>query len=115
MIHTPAAMDVPLRTDEHGKIRIGSSRVLLELVIYAFQQGETAESIVDSYPTLKLSDVYAVLAFFLTHRADVDAYMQEADEAAEQIRREVEAKYSPEALALHARLRAVRDKQQRAE
>jgi uncharacterized protein (DUF433 family) len=112
---TPAPLAVPLKTDARGKIRVGDSRVLLELVIYAFQQGETAESIVDSYPTLKLSDVYAVLAYYLTHRAEVDGYMQEAQETAEQIRREVEAAYSPEARALHARLRAFRDQQQRAE
>lgn len=55
MITTPIAIDVPLWTDERGKIRIGDTRVLLELVIHAFWQGETAEGIVDSYPTLTLA------------------------------------------------------------
>jgi uncharacterized protein (DUF433 family) len=50
-------MDVPHRTDVQGKIRIGDTRILLELVIYAFDQGETPESILDSYPTLKLADI----------------------------------------------------------
>ena len=76
MIVTPAALDVPLRTDQQGKIRVGATRVLLELVIHAFQQGETAEGIIDSYPTLKLADVYAVIACYLTHHAEVDAYMR---------------------------------------
>jgi hypothetical protein len=52
---------VPLRQDADGVVRVGDSRVLLELVIRAFQQGATPESIVQSYNTLKLADVYAVL------------------------------------------------------
>jgi len=115
MVAIPTVMDVPLRTDEHGKIRIGNTRVLLELVIYAFQQGETAEGIVDSYSTLKLADVYAVLAYYLTHRAEVDAYMGKAREVGDQIEQEVRAKYTPEQLALHARLLAVRNNHQRSE
>jgi uncharacterized protein (DUF433 family) len=109
MIATPIAIDVPLRADKHGKIRVGDTRVLLELVIHAFQQGESAEGIVESYPTLKLPDVYAVLAYYLTHRDDVDDYLRQADDAAERIQRETEANYSPETLALRARLRALRD------
>jgi len=113
MMATPTAIDVPLRTDEHGKIRVGSPRVLLELVIHALQQGESAEGIVDSYPTLKLADVYIVLAYYLTHRAEVDAYLRQADTAADQAQREAEARYTPETLALRARLRALRDEQRR--
>lgn len=109
MLATPIAMDVPLRTDQHGKIRVGDTRVLLEMVIHAFQQGETAEGIVDSYPTLKLADVYSVLAYYLNHRADVDTYVRQADRAVDHIRREIEASYPPETLAFRARLRALRD------
>lgn len=113
MIATPAAMDVPLRTDEHGKIRVGDTRVLLELVIHAFQQGESAEGIVDSYSTLKLADVYAVIAYYLTHRTEVDAYIAQEEAEADRIQKEIEASYTPDDLAFFARLRAIRDKQQR--
>ncbi len=102
-------IEVPLRTDAQGKIRVGGTQVLLELLIHAFWQGETAEDIVESYPTLKLVDVYAVLAYYLTRRDEVDAYVRDADTAAERIQREVEADYSPNTLALRARLRALRD------
>ncbi len=107
VIQTPIAIDVPLKTDEHGKIRVGSTRVLLELLIHAFNQGETAEGIVDSYASLDLADVYSVIAYYLSHRPEVDAYVEEAEEAAEHIQREVEANYSPETKALRARLRAL--------
>jgi uncharacterized protein (DUF433 family) len=110
---TEPNMSVPLWTDELGKLRIGNTRVLLELVIYAFNQGETAEAIVDSYPTLALADVYSVLAYYLTHHAEVDEYVRQADEAAGRVQRETEANHSPETLALRARLRAFRDSKQR--
>ncbi len=113
MIQTPIAIDVPLRTDEHGKIRVGNTRVLLELLIHAFNQGETAEEIVDSYPSVKLSDVYSIIAYYLTHRAEVDAYVEKANQAAERVQREVEANYSPEIQVLRARLRSLREKKQK--
>jgi uncharacterized protein (DUF433 family) len=109
VIAMPAAVDVPLWTDDNGKIRIGGTRVLLELVIHAFQQGETAESIIDSYPTLKLAEVYAVIAYYLTHRAEVDQYMRQAADAAAKIRSGVEAEYTQETRERLARLRATRD------
>ena len=115
MIATPTALNVPLRTDEHGRVRVGDTRVLLELVIYAFKEGETAEGIVDMYSTLKLADVYAVIAYYLTHRAEVDTYVEKSKKEADRIEQEVRANYTPEQLALHARLRAMRDKNQQPE
>ncbi len=61
-------MTVPLRTDEHGAIRIGKTRVLLELVIHAYYMGETPEGIVGSYPSLKTANVYAMIGYYLVNR-----------------------------------------------
>ena len=94
---------------------MGDTRVLLELVILAFQQGETPEGIVDSYPSLQLADVYAIVTYYLTHRSQINAYMRQADTQAEQIQREIEADYSPEVLALRARLRARLEETKRSE
>lgn len=58
-----------------GTVRLGSSRVLLELVIHAFQDGDTPEGIVQRYPSAALADVYAAIAYYLTHRPAVDAYL----------------------------------------
>lgn len=44
------APPVPLRTDEHGVIRVGKTRVPLDAIIYAFNQGSSPEEIVMSYP-----------------------------------------------------------------
>ncbi len=50
----------PLREDSSGGLRVGDSRVLLELVIRAFEDGATPESIAQSYPTATLADIYSV-------------------------------------------------------
>ncbi len=82
--------EVPLREDEDGALRVGRSRVLLELVIRAFQDGATPESIVQSYSTLELSDVYAVIAYYLRHREDVEHYLVRREAKAEDVRRRIE-------------------------
>lgn len=112
MITIPATMDVPLWKHENGTIRVSGSRVLLELVIHAFNQGETPEGIIDSYPTLNLANVYAVIAYYLKHQAEVDAYVQQQDEAVERTLQDLEAHASPETLALRARLRAKLEEKQ---
>jgi hypothetical protein len=43
-----AIVPSPLRTDETGAIRIGSSRVPLEGIVHAFDAGSSAEEIVKS-------------------------------------------------------------------
>lgn len=94
MISTPSTLSVPLRTDVEGAIRIGKTRVLLEIVIDAFQRGETPEGIVQSFPSLKLQEVYAVIAYYLQNRVDVDAYVKRIKAEGEALRREIEAKQS---------------------
>lgn len=111
MIADDPTMTIPLRTDEHGAIRVGNTRVLLELVIHAYYAGETPEGIVDSYPTLSTSDVYAVIAYYLSHREELDSYVRQRDKQAEQIVQEIEANLSPEARALRTRLRAIQEQQ----
>lgn len=95
MIPTPTAVDVPLRTDEHGTIRIGKTRVTLQSVIHAFQRNESPEEIVEGFPVLELGDVYAVIAYYLGHRQEVDEYIKQEMAIAEETRREYEKQYPP--------------------
>jgi uncharacterized protein (DUF433 family) len=67
---------VPLAEDEHGVIRVAGSRVTLDSVVALFDQGATAEEIVQSFPSLKLGDVYAVLHAIVVRRGDVDGYLE---------------------------------------
>lgn len=76
----------PIREDESGAVRVGETRVLLELVIRAFQDGATPEAIVQRYPTLTLPDVYAVIAHCLRHPKETTSYLTRRDEEAAAVR-----------------------------
>jgi uncharacterized protein (DUF433 family) len=91
----PITLSIPLYEDPPGVLRVGKSRVLLELVIHAFQRGETPEGIVQSYGTLSLPDVYAVISYYLANQATVEAYLRECDARAEAVRRKIEASQPP--------------------
>jgi len=112
MIPDVPTLAVPLRTDEYGAIRIGNTRVLLELIIHAYYQGETPEGIVDSYPSLSTADVYAVIGYYLANRKDIDAYVRQREQQTDQTLREMEANLTPAARALRTRLRAFQEQQQ---
>lgn len=90
MAFSAQAESPPLREDASGALRVGSSRVLLEMVIWAFQDGETPESIVQQFPTLSLPDTYAVIAYYLRHGPDVDAYLDRREQKADEVRRQIE-------------------------
>ena len=102
---------VPLRTDEHGVIRVGDSQVLLDIVIREFNNGSDPEGIAHGYPTLALADVYAVIGYYLRHREEVDRYLQRRREEAEQLRKEIEAK-QPGRADLRAKLLARKAQQE---
>lgn len=74
-----AKMNVPFTVTECGSIRIADSRVSLETVVYEYQLGATPEQIVDFYPSLSLSDVHLVIAYYLTHREEIEAYIIEQE------------------------------------
>src|SRR5262245_15086301 len=93
----PLSVAVPLREEPAGVFRVGNSRVLLELVIRAFQRGETPEAIVQSYDTLSLQDVYAVITFYLAQPGRIDKYMRQRDQVAAETRAKIEASQPPRA------------------
>ncbi len=105
MISTPAAIDVPLRTDQDGVIRVGHTRVTLMTLVGCYRRGDTPEEIHDGFPSVSLADVYAVLAYYLAHRAEVDEYIHQLEAEAERWRQAHEAD-NPQAAAFDAKVRA---------
>src|SRR3954452_23159491 len=92
----------PLRPDADGAVRIGGTRVLLDTVIGAFGQGASAEQIADQYPAVDLAQVYAVIAFYLRHTDQVDAYLADRRQPADRLLRnpvEVRPARDPRAIA----------------
>lgn len=60
----PLTVAVPLREEPAAVLRVGNTRVLLELVLDAYKRGESPEAIVRSYRSLRLTDVYAVITHY---------------------------------------------------
>jgi uncharacterized protein (DUF433 family) len=81
----------PLRVDEGGTVRVGKSRVSLDLVVEQYENGMTPEDLVRAYDTLELADVHAVVAYYLWHREDVRAYLKRRAEEAHALRAKIEA------------------------
>jgi uncharacterized protein (DUF433 family) len=107
MIATGEVIPVPLREEPDGSLRVGESRVLLDLVIEEFNKGADPESIVHAYSSLDLADVYVVLGYYLRNREAVDAYLLAREEKAEQLRQQIESK-QPDRRGLRAELLARR-------
>ena len=88
------AQPPPIQADEVGVLRVGGTRVRLETVINAFKSGSAAEEILLKYPSLNLTDIYAVITYYLWSREEVDAYMEERRRQEEAVHRENEARFS---------------------
>jgi uncharacterized protein (DUF433 family) len=104
MLSTPVVIDVPLRTDEHGVIRVGKTRVTLQTVIAAHLQNQSPQQIVEDFDVLKLEEVFAVITYYLTHKDEVDEYIRQQQAAGEKLRRELETKH-PEMFVLQEKFR----------
>lgn len=102
------AEPLPLRTDRDGTIRVGQTRVPLETVIHAFNEGATAEEIAYRYPTLELADIYGTITYYLRHHAAVDEYLGKQEARSRELRLKIEAR-QPDRRGLRERLLARRD------
>ncbi|MFH7242254.1 MAG: DUF433 domain-containing protein [Spirulina sp.] len=92
------AEPAPLTINPDGVVKVGGTRVTLDTVIFVFKQGATAEEMVYRYPSLKLGDVYASIAFYLNHQEDVEAYLNQRQQQAQEIRQMNEARFDPQGL-----------------
>lgn len=85
----------PIETDVHGVVRIAKTRVTLDTVITAFLEGALPEEIEQQYPSLKLSDIYLVVGYYLNHRDEIHAYLAERQDQRAMIQQEVEQRFQP--------------------
>ena len=81
---------MPLRVDEHGTIRVGDSRITLDVFLEEYEGGATPEDLVQAFDSLQLADVYAVLAYYLRHREEILTYLRKREEEAVKVSRDVE-------------------------
>src|SRR5688572_30937701 len=88
MVEGGVAMNLPLEADplpirvDHssgGALRVGPTRVTLEVVLTDHLQGYTPEQIVKRFDTLSLADVYTVIGHYYRHKAAFDKHLAECE------------------------------------
>lgn len=104
MAFTIEADPVPLMATDNGVVRVTGTRVTLDSLVYAFEEGATAEEIALRYPTLRLVDIYSVIAYFLNHQDEVKAYLEQEEALDNQVRLENELR--PNVVDIRKRLLA---------
>jgi uncharacterized protein (DUF433 family) len=71
---------------DHG-YWIAGTRVSLDSVILAFLDGLSPEAVVtECFPVLTLEQVYGAITYYLAHRTEIDAYLQQAQAEFEVLR-----------------------------
>jgi uncharacterized protein (DUF433 family) len=110
MSKVETTMTVPLTTTEFGTIRVGNSRVSLDSVVYHYEQGATAERIAESFPSLDLAEIYAVIAYYLANRKSVQEYLRRQEAEADALQQQIESdpKQQKATNQLRERIRARR-------
>ena|SRR5437588_5277932 len=68
-----------VRVDEHGVMRVADTHVMLDSIVAAFERGHSPETIRSQFPSLSLEQVYGAIAYYLSHRAEVDEYLRRQD------------------------------------
>jgi uncharacterized protein (DUF433 family) len=61
-----------------GGYYVAGTRVSLDSIVYAFLEGQTAESIAQAFSALTLEQAYGAITFYLAHRPEVDQYLEGA-------------------------------------
>lgn len=82
---------VPLVQLENGAVRVRNSRVTLETIVIRMQVGDTVERIHSGFPTVSISQIKEILAWYFDNKADVDEYLQQIEEEAEIIFKRIES------------------------
>ena len=55
---------------------VAGTRVSLDSIVYSFNDGQSPEAIQEDFPSLKRSQIYGVIAFYLDHQAEIDKYLE---------------------------------------
>lgn len=76
-------------------IRVGKSRLTLDVLVEQYESGLSPEDMVRAYDTLDLADAHAAIAYYLRNRDKVRAYLHSRKRDADTLRQTIEAKHAP--------------------
>ena len=74
----------PYVEERDGGLFVAGTRVSLDSVVIHFQEGASPERITHSFPTLKLSQVYGVIAYYLENEKAINDYIANSERELEQ-------------------------------
>ena len=63
----------------NGGYYLAGTRISLDSVVYSFNEGQSPEAIQGDFPSLKRSQIYGAIAFYLDHQAAIDQYLEETE------------------------------------
>jgi uncharacterized protein (DUF433 family) len=69
----------PYIEERSGGLYVAGSGVSLDSIVIRFQQGASPDKIVHSFPSLKLSQVYGVIAYYLENEKAIKDYIAEGE------------------------------------
>ncbi len=95
MTTLPDTIALPLVRDADGTLRVGGTRVTLDSIVGAFQEGLTAEEIAQQYPSVALADLYEVLGFYLRHQMELDRELTDQRAKSQQQRAAYDGQHDP--------------------
>ncbi len=65
--------------ERNGGYYIAGTRISLDSVVYSFERGNSPEAIQESFPLLKLAQIYGAIAFYLDHQPEIRQYIEEKE------------------------------------
>lgn len=68
----------------NGGYYVAGSRVSLDSIVYEFLRGASPESIAQSFPSVRLEQVYGAITFYLANQPMVDEYLKASEKEYEQ-------------------------------
>jgi len=60
-----------------GVWHVSGTRVPLDSIVFAYEQGATPEEISEQFTSVALGDLYAVIAYYLHNTDEVERYLAE--------------------------------------
>src|SRR2546428_10504893 len=69
----------PYVEERNGGLYIAGAGVSLDSVLINFRQGASPEKIVQAFPTLKPSQVYGAIAYYLENEETINGYLAEGE------------------------------------
>lgn len=75
-------IEVPIHASASGSLIVKGTQVPLEAIVADYEDGASAEEIVDRHEELRLTDVFLVLSYYLKNRREVEAYLSGRQDAA---------------------------------